>query len=128
MTTPLPKRFEPFQLPGGLRGQLTQLALPDILQHLRLTNATGVLSLVSGGARKALYLRGGRVVFASSNLPDNLKGDALNTSLYGLAGDDTLTGRDGDDYLDAGDGTGDTIIGGNGTDTCLNGEFNTSCP
>ncbi len=77
MTTSLPKRFEPFVVPGGLRGQLTQLALPDILQHLRLTNATGVLSLVSGGARKALYLKGGRVVFASSNLPNDRLGEIL---------------------------------------------------
>jgi Domain of unknown function (DUF4388) len=77
MTTSLPKRFEPFLVPGGLRGQLTQLALPDILQHLRLTNATGVLSLVSGGARKALYLKGGRVVFASSNLPNDRLGEIL---------------------------------------------------
>jgi hypothetical protein len=76
-TTPLPKRFEPFLVPGGLRGQLTQLPLPDILQHLRLTNATGVLSLVSGGARKALYLKGGRVVFASSNLPNDRLGEIL---------------------------------------------------
>jgi Domain of unknown function (DUF4388) len=77
MTTPLPKRFEPFLVPGGLRGQLTQLALPDILQHLRLTNATGVLSLVSGGARKALYLKAGRAVFASSNLPNDRLGEIL---------------------------------------------------
>jgi hypothetical protein len=76
MTT-LAKRFEPFVVPGGLRGQLTQLALPDILQHLRLTNATGVLSLVSGGARKALYLKDGRVVFASSNLPNDRLGEIL---------------------------------------------------
>jgi hypothetical protein len=64
-------------VPGGLRGQLAQLALPEILQHLRLTNATGVLSLVSGGARKALYLKGGRVVFASSNLPNDRLGEIL---------------------------------------------------
>ncbi len=77
MTTPMTRRFEPFVVPGGLRGQLTQLALPEILQHLRLTNATGVLSLVSGGARKALYLKGGRVVFASSNLPNDRLGEIL---------------------------------------------------
>jgi len=77
MSSTLPKRFEPFVVPGGLRGQLTQLALPEILQHLRLTNATGVLSLVSGGARKALYLKNGRVVFASSNLPNDRLGEIL---------------------------------------------------
>jgi hypothetical protein len=77
MSTTLPKRFEPFVVPGGLRGQLTDLPLPDILQHLRLSAATGVLSVVSGGARKALYLKGGRVVFASSNLPNDRLGEIL---------------------------------------------------
>ena len=60
MTTPLPKRFEPFLVPGGLRGQLTQLPLPDILQHLRLTKLRrGAPSPGLGGARTALYLKGG---------------------------------------------------------------------
>jgi len=77
MSSALPKRFEPFAVPGGLRGQLKELPLPDILQHLRLSSATGVLSLVSGGARKALYLKMGRVVFASSNLPNDRLGEIL---------------------------------------------------
>ena len=77
MSSTLSKRFEPFVVPGGLRGQLTDLPLPDILQHLRLSGATGVLSLVSGGARKALYLKSGRVVFASSNLPNDRLGEIL---------------------------------------------------
>ena len=34
-TTSLPKRLEPFVVPGGLKGQLAELPLPDILQHLR---------------------------------------------------------------------------------------------
>jgi len=77
MSSALPKRFEPFAVPGGLRGQLRELPLPDILQHLRLSGSTGVLSLVSGGARKALYLKSGRVVFASSNLPNDRLGEIL---------------------------------------------------
>jgi hypothetical protein len=77
MTTTLPKRFEPFAVPGGLKGQISELALPDILQHLRLTRSTGILSLVSGGARKAVYLSEGRVVFASSNLPNDRLGEIL---------------------------------------------------
>ncbi len=77
MSSALPKRFEPFAVPGGLRGQLRELPLPDILQHLRLSDSTGVLSLVSGGARKALYLKSGRVVFASSNLPNDRLGEIL---------------------------------------------------
>jgi hypothetical protein len=77
MTTTLPKRFEPFAVPGGLKGQLAELPLPEILQHLRASQATGILSLVSGGARKALYVKGGRAVFASSNLPNDRLGEIL---------------------------------------------------
>jgi Domain of unknown function (DUF4388) len=77
MTTTVPKRFEPFVVPGGLKGVLSQLPLPDILQHLRLASVTGILSLVAGGARKALYVKDGRVVFASSNLPNDRLGEIL---------------------------------------------------
>jgi hypothetical protein len=77
MTTTLPKRFEPFAVPGGFKGRLSELPLPDILEHLRLSAATGILSVVSGGARKAVYLKGGRVVFASSNLPNDRLGEIL---------------------------------------------------
>ena len=77
MATPLVKKIEPFAVPGGFRGQLSQLPLPDILEYLRSSAATGILSLVSGGARKALYLKDGRVVFASSNLPNDRLGEIL---------------------------------------------------
>ena len=77
MSTPAPKRLEPFAVPGGLRGTLARLALPDLLRELQAAGATGILSLTSGGARKALYFRGGRVVFASSNLPSDRLGEVL---------------------------------------------------
>jgi hypothetical protein len=77
MATSLAKKLEPYVVPGGLRGQLSQLPLPDVLEHLRSSKATGILSLVSGGARKALYLKDGRVVFASSNLPNDRLGEIL---------------------------------------------------
>jgi hypothetical protein len=77
MATTLAKKLEPFVVPGGLRGQLSQLPLPDVLEHLRSSQSTGILSLVSGGARKALYLKEGRVVFASSNLPNDRLGEIL---------------------------------------------------
>jgi uncharacterized protein DUF4388 len=77
MAATLPKRFEPFIVPGGLKGQLSELPVPDILQHLRLSRSTGILTLVSGGARKALYVKDGRVVFASSNLPNDRLGEIL---------------------------------------------------
>ena len=75
-TAPL-KHVEPFVVTGGLKGRLSELSLPDILQYLRATQATGILTLVSGGARKALYLKDGRVCFASSNLPNDRLGEIL---------------------------------------------------
>ena len=77
MSTPAPKRLEPFAVPGGLRGTLARLPLPDLLHELQAAGATGILSLTSGGAKKALYLKGGRVVFATSNLPSDRLGEVL---------------------------------------------------
>jgi hypothetical protein len=77
MAAAVPKRVEPFVVSGGLKGQLSQLPIPEILNHQRLSRATGILTLVSGGARKAVYLRDGRVVFASSNLPNDRLGEIL---------------------------------------------------
>jgi hypothetical protein len=77
MAATLPDRMASFLVPGGLKGQLAQLPIPDILQHLRMSGSTGILTLVSGGARKALYVKDGRVVFASSNLPNDRLGELL---------------------------------------------------
>jgi hypothetical protein len=76
MSTPA-KRLEPFAVPGGLRGTLARLSLPELLRELQEHGATGILALTSGGARKALYLKGGRVVFATSNLPTDRLGEVL---------------------------------------------------
>ena len=76
MSTPA-KRLEPFAVPGGLRGTLARLSLPELLRELQEHRATGILALTSGGARKALYLKAGRVVFASSNLPTDRLGEVL---------------------------------------------------
>ena len=76
MGTPA-KRLEPFAVPGGLRGTLARLALPELLRELQEQSATGILALSSAGARKALYLKGGRVVFATSNLPTDRLGEVL---------------------------------------------------
>jgi hypothetical protein len=76
MSTPA-KRLEPFAVPGGLRGTLARLPLPELLRELQERGATGILALTSGGARKALYLKAGRVVFAASNLPTDRLGEVL---------------------------------------------------
>jgi hypothetical protein len=77
MTTTAPSRLDSFVVPGGLKGQLSDFAVPELLQHLHLSGAIGILTLVSGGARKALYLKAGRVVFAASNLPNDRLGELL---------------------------------------------------
>jgi hypothetical protein len=77
MSTTAPKRLEPFAVPGGLRGTLARLALPDLLRELQEARASGILSLTSGGARKNLYFKAGRVVFAASNLPSDRLGEVL---------------------------------------------------
>jgi hypothetical protein len=77
MATALAKRLEPFVVPGGFKGQLSELPLPEVLQHLRHSESTGVLTVVHGGARKALYVKDGRLVFATSNLPNDRLGEIL---------------------------------------------------
>jgi hypothetical protein len=77
VATLLLKRVEPFVVPGGLKGDLSELPLPDILQHVHLSRATGVLTVLHGGAKKSLYVKSGRVVFASSNLPNDRLGELL---------------------------------------------------
>jgi hypothetical protein len=76
-TDAIPRRIVPFLSPTGLRGSLQGLPLPEILQHLRRTGGTGILSLEHEGTRKAVYFRRGRVVFATSNAPSDRLGENL---------------------------------------------------
>ena len=82
MTSTLPKKFEAFAVPGGLKGQLADLSVPEILQQLGALGATGILTLVAGGARKALYVKDGKIVFASSNLPNDRLGEIMVNSFH----------------------------------------------
>jgi len=77
MSSTSPKRLEPFTVPGGLRGTLAWIALPELLRELQAASATGILSLHAGGVRKALYFKGGRVVFAASTVPGDRLGEVL---------------------------------------------------
>jgi hypothetical protein len=77
MSTLASPRLEPFVVPGGLRGTLGALALPELVRELALAMATGVLSVTNGRARKALYLSEGKVVFATSNVPADRLGEVL---------------------------------------------------
>jgi hypothetical protein len=77
MSSTSPKRLEPFTVPGGLRGTLAWIALPELLRELQGAAATGILTLTTGGLRKALYLKGGRVVFAMSTVASDRLGEVL---------------------------------------------------
>jgi hypothetical protein len=43
---------------GGLKGQVSELPIAEVLQHLRLSRATGILSLISGGAPQGALRQG----------------------------------------------------------------------
>jgi hypothetical protein len=77
MSTIASARLEPFAVPGGLRGTLGALPLPELLRELSLVRATGILSLTHSRARKAIYLSDGRVVFATSNVASDRLGEVL---------------------------------------------------
>jgi hypothetical protein len=77
MSPPSTPRLEPFAVPGGLRGTLRALPLPDLLRELQISEATGVLSLTSNRVRKALFFKDGRVVFATSNVASDRLGEVL---------------------------------------------------
>jgi hypothetical protein len=77
MSSTVQGRLEPFAVPGGFRGTLARLPLPELLRELQSASATGILSLHAGSARKALYLRDGRVVFATSNQTGDRLGEVL---------------------------------------------------
>ncbi len=77
MSSTASNRLESFAVPGGLRGSLARIPLPDLLRELQNAGSTGILTLTGDGARKALYLKGGRVVFAMSNQPSDRLGEVL---------------------------------------------------
>jgi hypothetical protein len=77
MSSTAPNRLQSFAVPGGLRGGLARIPLPDLLRELQAASSTGILTLSTDGVRKTLYLKGGRVVFAMSNVPTDRLGEVL---------------------------------------------------
>lgn len=59
------------------KGDLSEVSLPDILEFLRVSRKTGVLSFKKDRNRKSLYLKDGNVIFATSNVPEERLGDLL---------------------------------------------------
>lgn len=62
---------------GNFKGRLETLGLPEILEYLRISRRTGLLTLNSGELEKALHFIEGNVVFAQSNAPEDRLGDIL---------------------------------------------------
>lgn len=58
-------------------GQLGASTLPDLLQQLQATKATGTLTLQHNGQEKSIYLKDGQIVFASSSVPEDRLGNVL---------------------------------------------------
>lgn len=76
-TDAIPRRLVPFITAQGLKGNLSALPLPELLIQLRRSSSTGILSVESEGTRKAIYFHNGRVVFATSNSPNDRLGETL---------------------------------------------------
>src|SRR5262249_9933935 len=59
------------------KGELSALSLPDILEFLRVSRKTGVLSFKKDRIKKSLYVKDGNVIFATSSVPEERLGDML---------------------------------------------------
>ena len=77
LTDAIPRRLVPFITAQGLKGNLLALPLPELLIQLRRSVSTGILSVEFEGTRKAIYFHNGRVVFATSNSPNDRLGETL---------------------------------------------------
>ncbi len=63
----------------SFKGELSEISLPDVLEYLRNSRKTGVITFKHERIKKSLYIQDGNVIFASSNLPDERLGDLLLT-------------------------------------------------
>lgn len=62
---------------GNFKGRLEALGLPEIMEYLRVSRRTGLLTFKNGELEKALHFNEGNVVFAQSNAPEDRLGDIL---------------------------------------------------
>ena len=63
----------------NFKGDFSEVSLPDVLELLRASRKTGVISFKKDRTRKSLYIQDGNVIFATSNLPEERLGDLLLT-------------------------------------------------
>ena len=60
-----------------LSGNIRDYSLPQILESLQRLKKTGILKVKASGVEKAVYLKDGQIVFASSNLIEDRLGEML---------------------------------------------------
>jgi hypothetical protein len=61
----------------SVKGEVETTSVPDLLRSISHSGETGVLTFRSGDVTKSLYLQQGRIVFATSNDPDERLGESL---------------------------------------------------
>ncbi len=61
----------------SFKGDLSEISLPDILEFLRSSGKSGILTFRQERMKKSLHIKEGNVIFASSNLPAERLGDLL---------------------------------------------------
>ena len=60
-----------------LSGNIRDYSLPQILESLQRLKKSGILKVKASGVEKAVYLKDGQIVFASSNLIEDRLGEML---------------------------------------------------
>jgi hypothetical protein len=61
----------------AIRGEIETSSVPELLRSILQSGETGVLTFRSGDAAKSVYVDHGRVVYATSNNPDDRLGESL---------------------------------------------------
>jgi hypothetical protein len=61
----------------AIRGEIETSSVPELLRSILSSGETGVLTVKDGDASKSVYLDQGRVVYATSNDPDERLGESL---------------------------------------------------
>lgn len=87
-------------MPKTLDGTLDTFSLADLLQWLEINGLSGRVTISRGEERRTIFVKGGAVVFVSSNRPEERLGSWLASrgflsepAIYELLADSFLTGR-----------------------------------
>jgi uncharacterized protein DUF4388 len=75
-----PPEFEPGPYEGEeltIKGDLETSSVPELLRSLLASRETGVLTFNRGDLMKTVYIREGRVIYGTSNDPDERLGESL---------------------------------------------------